>query len=748
MFASRKSPAWIDSPGGRPCRQVFGGWALLVCLTTPWICGVDGAEPRPNIVYILADDFGYGDLGSYGQRMIATPHLDALARAGVRFTQHYAGNAVCTPSRSSLLTGRHTGRTVHRDNPRFVNSYGFPPGELTFADVLRGAGYATGIAGKWHVGDRADSRDMAHHHGFDFAYCVGYPYPDQGIEHWPSHLFTNGAKTPIPENAAARPGRYMDDLYTEAALRFIAEPRAKPFLLYLALQSPHAPIDGAISPTYADRPWPEVEKKFASMVERIDENVGRVLAALDRLGLADNTVVFFTSDNGPHREGGHDPEFFRSGGLLRGGKRDLYEGGVRVPLLVRWPGVVAPHTTNDHVSAFWDILPTFAEIGGATPPAGLDGKSFVPALRGRPQPAPEYLYWEMTEGGGKQAVRAGDWKAVRVGVRKDAAVPFELYNLKSDPGELHNLAADNLEVVRRLAGFAAAAHTPSPRAPLFPHEPAAPAPTEWRALLDLTLSQWEGFLGVPHGSLGLPGVPADSDGAKGTPLGLGREDLGVFTVATEGGEPVLRVNGKIYGALTTKESFSNYHMRFQFKWGDAKWEPRLTKRRDNGLLYHAAGPHGAFWNTWKRSLEFQIEETHVGAFYGLGGATAEVPVVADGKVWRYAPTGTPARIGTAGGSAYYTARRLAGDVERPHGEWNTLELFTLGRTAVHVVNGRVVLVARNAVTLAADGRETPLTGGQLQLQSEGAETFFRRVELRPITAWPAEYREQLPPDLR
>jgi arylsulfatase A-like enzyme len=431
---------------------------------------------RPNIVYILADDLGYGDLGCYGQQQIATPNIDALARESLRFTQHYAGNSVCTPSRSSLLTGLHTGHTRHRDNPRFVDSYGFLPTHRTFAEVMRTAGYATAIAGKWHVGDRADTRDIASFHGFDFAYCVGYPYPDRGVEHWPSRLYTNGRETPIPENADARHGRYMDDLYTEAALRFIRENRAKPFLVYLSFQSVHAPLDAEISPTYAGRPWPDVEKRFASSLEKLDRNVARVLATLDELGLARDTVVFFTSDNGPHKEGGHDPKFFQSGGALRGGKRDLYEGGVRVPLLVRWPGVVRAGTTTDHVCAFWDMLPTFAELGGAEAPRGIDGLSFAPVLRGQPAPRHETLYWENLEGGGKQAVRAGNWKAVRLNVSRAGAAKLELYDLARDPAEQHDVAAAHPDIARRLEQVMTVSHVPSPRAPLLPGETVQPDP--------------------------------------------------------------------------------------------------------------------------------------------------------------------------------------------------------------------------------------------------------------------------------
>jgi arylsulfatase A len=443
--------------------------AVLGVIATSYVA----AAPPPNLVYILADDLGYGDLGCYGQTTLPTPHLDALAAAGMRFTQHYAGNSVCSPSRSSLLTGLHPGHVTHRANFRFVESYGFLPGQKTFADVLRDAGYGTGIAGKWHVGDRADTHDMAPYHGFDYSVCVGYPYPDLGREHWPSHVFTNGRETQIPQNAGGKPVRYMDEIYTEAAERFLSTHRDRPFIFYLAFQSVHAPMDAAISPIYANRPWPRAEKVYASMVERVDENVGRLLADLGRLSLADNTIVFFSSDNGPHHEGGHDAHFFRSSGLLRGGKRDLYEGGIRVPLLVRWPGVISAHSQSDQVCAFWDMLPTFAELGGAAAPKNLDGISFAPTLRGEHQPQHDYLYWENQENGGHQAVRRGDWKAVRLNVQEDENSPIELYNLASDPGELHDVARQYPEVVRTMAALMAASHVASPRAPLYPRERAA-----------------------------------------------------------------------------------------------------------------------------------------------------------------------------------------------------------------------------------------------------------------------------------
>ena len=424
---------------------------------------------RPNIVYILADDLGYGDIGCYGQQDIATPHIDRLAAEGMRFTNHYAGNSVCTPSRSSLLTGKHPGHVRHRDNPRFVHSYGFLPEELTFAEVLQTAGYTTAITGKWHVGDRNDSEDIPPYHGFDYSYSVGYPYPNGGIEHWPSHLFENGVMTPIPANQDGQRGKYMDDLYTDSAIQFLRDrDTEKPFVLFLSFQGVHVPMDGEISSDYADKDWPEVERIFASMLQKVDDNTGRLLEELEQQGLSENTVVFFTSDNGPHLEGGHDHRFFNSGGILRGGKRDLLEGGIRVPLIVRWPGTVAPHSQSSHISAFWDMLPTFAEIGGTEIPADTDGISFLPSLQQHPQPTHDFLYWENQEYGGQQAVRRGDWKLFRQGILTDANAKWQLFNLISDPAELHDCADDHPEIVRALSALAADAHEPSAIAPLFP----------------------------------------------------------------------------------------------------------------------------------------------------------------------------------------------------------------------------------------------------------------------------------------
>lgn len=434
--------------------------------------GALSAADRPNIIYLLADDVGYGDLGCYGQQQLATPALDQLAASGLRFTQHYAGNPCCAPSRSSFMTGHHTGRTRHRDNRRLVHSYGFKPEDVTVAEVMKAAGYVTGITGKWHLGDRVDSTNMAHHHGFDYAYCLGFPYPEGGREHWPSHVFIDGRRTPIPENAGGRKGRYMDDLYADAAIDFIREQRTKPFFLFVSFQGVHAPMDGTISRRYADKDWPEPEKIFASMLERLDTNIGRIIATLRELGLQERTLVLFSSDNGPHNEGGHSSEFFRSAGPWRGAKFQYYEGGIRAPLIAAWPGRIKPGMTTDHLCATWDLLPTFAALAGVAPPREIEGLSFLPTLLGEPeqQQQHDYLYWEGLENGGTQAVRWRNWKAVRRGVSSDEAAPFALYDLTVDSGEQHDRAAHEPNVLRKIAAIAAEAHRPSLETPLFAHE--------------------------------------------------------------------------------------------------------------------------------------------------------------------------------------------------------------------------------------------------------------------------------------
>jgi len=415
---------------------------------------------KPNIIFILADDLGYGDLGCYGQQKIRTPNIDRLAAEGMKFTQCYAGSTVCAPSRCALMTGLHTGHTRIRGNDRKP----LLPEDVTVAEVLREAGYATGLVGKWGLGE-PDTTGIPTRQGFDS--FLGYLNQRHAHNYYPDYLWRNEEKVPlaneVANGVATKRVQYAQDLFAEEALAFVERSKDKPFFLYYAVTIPHANNEagkaGMEVPSdepYAGQDWPKNEKNFAAMVTRLDTDVGRLMARLKELGLDDDTIVFFTSDNGPHREGGHNPDFFDSSGPLRGIKRDLYEGGIRVPMIVRRPGVVPAGKTSDHVWAFWDFLPTAADIAGAETPKGLDGLSVLPVLRGEKAPEHEYLYWEFHEQGGKRAVRMGDWKAVRLLAKNGKT---ELYDLRDDLGETRDVAAAHPDIVARLEAVMQSAHT-------------------------------------------------------------------------------------------------------------------------------------------------------------------------------------------------------------------------------------------------------------------------------------------------
>ncbi len=436
----------------------------------------DSAAERPNIIYILADDLGYGDLGCYGQEAIGTPHLDRMAAEGLRFTQHYAGSTVCAPSRCSLMTGLHTGRALIRGNSRDP----LRPEDVTAAEILQEAGYRTALIGKWGLGE-AGSTGIPNRKGFD--YFFGYLNQAHAHNYYPEFLWRNEEKVPLGnlvERPAGRPHHpggvstnkavYSHDLFMAEAERFIRDSAEGPFFLYLALTIPHANNEarekGMEVPelgVYAEKDWPEPQKGHAAMISRMDRCIGRLIQLLGELKLEGRTIVMFSSDNGPHREGGNDPDFNHSRGPLRGMKRDLYEGGIRVPLLVRWPGRIRAGGQTDHVSAFWDLLPTWAELAGASAPAGVDGISFLPILLGQEskQKQHAWLYWEFFEQGGKQAVRMGRWKGVRLEVDRRPDGPIELYDLETDLGERHNIADQHPEIVEQLGRIMEQAHTRS-----------------------------------------------------------------------------------------------------------------------------------------------------------------------------------------------------------------------------------------------------------------------------------------------
>jgi arylsulfatase A-like enzyme len=450
-------------------------------VASSWVGGCDsvrkgqeasGRRERPNIIFILADDLGYGDLGCYGQRTIRTPNLDRMAAEGMIFTDHYAGSTVCAPSRCCLMTGVHTGHAFIRGNDRIP----LRPSDVTVAELLRQAGYATGIVGKWGLGE-PDSTGIPNRKGFD--HWFGYLNQRHAHNYYPDYLWRNEEKVPLanevtpvnpPGGVATRRVQYSSDLFTADALKFIDRNRRRPFFLYLAYTIPHAnneaKPDGMEVPSYgpyADEDWPNPQKGYAAMITRMDADIGRLFARLKSLGLDRKTLVLFSSDNGPHREGGADPAFFDSSGALRGCKRDLYEGGIRVPLIARWPGRIAAGSGSDHVCASWDFLPTCCELTGAPIPQGIDGLSILPTLLGLPQMQQkhEYLYWEFHEQGKKQAVRMGDWKGVRLNVAKDPNGPIELYDLKRDMGEERNVADQHPEIVGQIAAIMASARTPS-----------------------------------------------------------------------------------------------------------------------------------------------------------------------------------------------------------------------------------------------------------------------------------------------
>lgn len=444
------------------------------------------ADRKPNIVFILADDLGYGDLGCYGQTMIATPMIDRLASQGMRFTQAYAGATVCAPSRCSLMTGLHGGHARIRGN----KDVPLRPEDVTVAKILKDAGYATALIGKWGLGDPG-STGIPTRQGFD--YFFGYTNQTHAHNSWPEYLWRNEEKVvlqnKLPEGAKTRHGEgvsekkveFSNELFIREAGQYIQSNKAKPFFLYLALTAPHANNEGkqngieVISDApYTDKPWPQNEKNKAALVAWLDGAVGRVMESLKEAGIDQDTLVLFTSDNGPHKEGGSDPAFFKASGPLRGIKRDLYEGGIRVPFIARWPGKIAAGVTSDAQFAFWDFLPTAAELAGASDkvPPKLDGISFVPTLLGKPQTPHEYLYWEFHERGFTQAIRAGNWKAVRHGT----TAPIELYDLSKDLGEASNVTGEHPQVVARMQTLFSQARVDSPEFPITdrPRKPAKP----------------------------------------------------------------------------------------------------------------------------------------------------------------------------------------------------------------------------------------------------------------------------------
>jgi arylsulfatase A-like enzyme len=444
------------------------------------------ASRPPNLIFILADDLGYGDLSCYGQKRFKTPHIDRLAAEGLRFTQHYSGSTVCAPSRSALLTGLHTGHTPIRGNLEIKpeGQHPLPARTVTLPKILRTAGYVSGLFGKWGLGFPGSEGEPLRQ-GFDRFY--GFNCQRLGHHYYPYHLWDDTRKAVLPENAGTAKGAYAPDLIHRQTLAFIEQNRDRPFFCFVASiiphaelvapanylarhrgkygpETPYAGVDGG--PEYRQGPYEsqaEPHAAFAAMVNVLDDQVGEIVAKVRALGLAENTLILFTSDNGPHREGGADPDYFNSSGGLRGTKRDLYEGGIRVPMIAWWPGQIRAGGQTAHASAFWDMLPTFAELARVPTPAGLDGLSFAPTLTGRGvQKLHDYLYWEFHEGGGRLALRQGDWKIVRTDVLAKPDGPVQLFNLARDPAETTDLAAREPARARAMTELMRGARVDSP----------------------------------------------------------------------------------------------------------------------------------------------------------------------------------------------------------------------------------------------------------------------------------------------
>ncbi|PWJ57966.1 arylsulfatase A-like enzyme [Dyadobacter jejuensis] len=458
---------------------IFRVFHLLTVLALVNIGAQAQSNQKPNIIYILADDLGYGDLSCYGQQKFSTPNIDKLAKQGIRFTQHYSGSSVCAPSRSSLMTGQHTGHTPIRGNKEAKPEGQVPlPGKAeTIAEVLQRAGYATGAFGKWGLGFIGTEGDP-NQQGFDEFY--GYNCQRQAHRYFPTYLWHNQEKDFLKGNDYTNKVTYAPDMIQEATLQFITNHKDKPFFAYVPFVLPHAEIISPNDSVYQkykgqfkeDKPFvmpesylsdygPDIQLEkyasqtephavYATMVSRLDLYVGQIMDKLNELGIADNTLVIFTSDNGPAQEGGSDPEFFNGAGGLRGVKRDLYEGGIRCPFIAVWPNQIKPNTVSDHISAFWDMKPTFADMAGVKK-VSTDGLSILPTLTGKGrQKKHDHLYWEFPANGGRKAVRMGQWKGVVYDYDKTGDTKLELYNLSVDEAEKNNIASAHPDIVKKV----------------------------------------------------------------------------------------------------------------------------------------------------------------------------------------------------------------------------------------------------------------------------------------------------------
>jgi arylsulfatase A-like enzyme len=444
------------------------------------------SESKPNIIYILADDLGYGDVSFNGQSKFTTPNIDKMATNGMVFTNHYSGSTVCAPSRSALLTGQHTGHTPVRGNFEIQpeGQWPMPDSCFTLAEMLKKAGYVTGAFGKWGLGYPGSEGDP-NYQGFDEFY--GFNCQRLGHHYYPYYLWHNQEKVILEKNANGENITYAPDVVHKQALKFIEANKDTTFFMYYPSIIPHAELSapeeymqkfrGKFNPEFVfkgtDKGDPKFRKgsygsqaeshaAFAAMITLLDDQVGEIFQKLYDLGIADNTLVIFTSDNGPHQEGGADPNYFNSNGGFKGFKRDLYEGGIHVPMIALWPEKIVAGSSSDHISAFWDMMPTFAELSGIEPPKNIDGISMLPSLlNNKEQQKHDYLYWEFHEKGGRIALRKDNWKAVRYNVLKDPNSKIELYDLSIDPSESNNVADEHPDLVKELTNTLENARTNS-----------------------------------------------------------------------------------------------------------------------------------------------------------------------------------------------------------------------------------------------------------------------------------------------
>lgn len=471
------------------CKQQFSISIYLIWLLALIALGklnlIGQTNTKPNLIFILADDLGYGDLGCFGQSKIKTPNLDRLAKGGMKLTQFYSGSTVCAPSRCVLMTGLHTGHAYIRGNGR----HNLRPNDFTVAELFKQAGYATGCFGKWGLGNE-ESDGLPTKQGFDSFY--GYLHQGHAHNFYPTFLINNERRVKlrnVPANElpsgagwAKKRVDYSHDLITEKAMHWLDMNHKKPFFLYLPFTIPHANNEGTRGTgdgqdvpdygIYSKKNWTNPNKGQAAMITRMDADIGRLMARLEKYNITSNTLVIFSSDNGHHREGGNDPKFFDSNGPLRGMKRDLYEGGIRVPTVAYWPGRIQSGTESDHPAYFGDLMATSAELLDLNAPGQLDSVSFLPTLLGQPEKQfkREFLYWEFLERRGAQAVVIGEtgrWKAMR---KQSATAPIELYDLDNDLGETTNVAADHPKIIARAEELFKEQHVPNPlwKAPFQP----------------------------------------------------------------------------------------------------------------------------------------------------------------------------------------------------------------------------------------------------------------------------------------